>query len=157
MERDMPWVAIRPVVNAIRVLERMVPEGALLFDHYVHDIMSRPGAGSLMTATLETGSKRSSPGSTPKQLLTGCPVRSSHLIRMARSEPPGSAAALPGISAAARMALSRWPFSMGIFARPYRAINAARSRGGIQDLIDIETARVVADTVANLHDSLGSG
>jgi hypothetical protein len=34
---------------------------------------------------------------------------------------------------------------------------AARSRGGIQDLIDIETARAVADTVAGLHDSLEAG
>ncbi|WP_210435288.1 hypothetical protein [Saccharopolyspora sp. ASAGF58] len=34
---------------------------------------------------------------------------------------------------------------------------AARSRGGIQDLIDIETARAVADTVADLHDDLEAG
>ena len=26
-EREVPWVAITPVVNAIRVLERMVPAG----------------------------------------------------------------------------------------------------------------------------------
>jgi hypothetical protein len=52
VERDVPWVAIRPVVNAIRVLERMAPEGALLFDHDIHDTMSRPGSGSLKTATL---------------------------------------------------------------------------------------------------------
>jgi hypothetical protein len=32
----VPWVA--PVVNAIRVLERMVPQGALLFDHHSHDL-----------------------------------------------------------------------------------------------------------------------
>ncbi|MEU4703809.1 hypothetical protein [Nonomuraea dietziae] len=31
-DRDVPWVAITPVVNAIRVLERMVPPGGLLFD-----------------------------------------------------------------------------------------------------------------------------
>ncbi|MGW4101655.1 hypothetical protein [Streptomyces sp. NPDC004976] len=29
-ERAVPWVAITPVVNAIRVLERIVPEGELL-------------------------------------------------------------------------------------------------------------------------------
>ena len=34
---------------------------------------------------------------------------------------------------------------------------AARSRGGIQDLIDIETARAVADTIAELHDDLEAG
>jgi hypothetical protein len=34
---------------------------------------------------------------------------------------------------------------------------AARSRDGIHDLIDLETARAVADTVADLHDHLGNG
>src|SRR5450756_2022336 len=33
----------------------------------------------------------------------------------------------------------------------------ARSRDGIHDLIDLETARAVADTVASLHDDLESG
>ncbi|MFF2167637.1 integrase [Streptomyces sp. NPDC058175] len=47
-ERDVPWVAIAPVVQAIRVLERMVPDGALLFDGVVHDMAFRKsGAGSL--------------------------------------------------------------------------------------------------------------
>jgi DNA-binding MarR family transcriptional regulator len=47
-ERTVPWVAITPVVNAIRVLERMVPDGHLLFDHHAHDLAStRPGTGSL--------------------------------------------------------------------------------------------------------------
>ena len=30
-QRDVPWVAITPVVHAIRVLERIVPDGELLF------------------------------------------------------------------------------------------------------------------------------
>ena len=52
VERDVPWVAIRPVVNAIRALERTVPEGALLFDHDVHDRLSRPGTGSLKLSAM---------------------------------------------------------------------------------------------------------
>jgi integrase len=52
-ERGVPWVAITPVVNAIRVLEQMVPDGHLLFDHEVHDPVShRPGTGSLKTSSL---------------------------------------------------------------------------------------------------------
>jgi len=52
-ERDVPWVAITPVVNAIRVLERMVPDGHLLFDHHAHDLpSSRPGTGSLKLTAL---------------------------------------------------------------------------------------------------------
>lgn len=34
----MPWVAIPPVVTAIRVRERLAPEGGLLFDASVHTI-----------------------------------------------------------------------------------------------------------------------
>ncbi|MEU9472344.1 hypothetical protein AB0D78_38290 [Streptomyces avermitilis] len=53
--RDAPWVAIAPVVNAIRVLERMVPPGQLLFDHHAHDLRStRAGTGSLTVHTLGT-------------------------------------------------------------------------------------------------------
>ena len=33
----------------------------------------------------------------------------------------------------------------------------SRSRDGIHDLIDLETARAVADTVAALHDDLENG
>jgi hypothetical protein len=36
-----PWVAIAPVVSAIRVLERIVPEGALLFDGAAHDFNTK--------------------------------------------------------------------------------------------------------------------
>ncbi len=39
--RDVPWVAITPVVNAIRVLERIVDYGALLFDGTSHDFINR--------------------------------------------------------------------------------------------------------------------
>lgn len=34
---------------------------------------------------------------------------------------------------------------------------AARSRDGIHDLLDIETARATADTLAPLHDDLAAG
>ncbi|MFG2582266.1 integrase [Streptomyces malaysiensis] len=51
--RDVPWVAIAPVVNAIRVLERMVPQGQLLFDHHAHDLRgTRPNTGSLTVHSL---------------------------------------------------------------------------------------------------------
>jgi hypothetical protein len=52
-ERDVPWVAIAPVVNAVRVLERMVPDGHLLFDHHAHDLhMKRRDTGSLKMSAL---------------------------------------------------------------------------------------------------------
>lgn len=49
-EREAPWMAITPVVNAIRVLERMVPDGHLLFGHDARD--ERPDTGSLKPAAL---------------------------------------------------------------------------------------------------------
>jgi hypothetical protein len=39
VQRDTPWVAIAPVVRAIRILERMVPDGALLFDTGAQNMM----------------------------------------------------------------------------------------------------------------------
>ena len=51
MDRDVPWVAIAPVVNAIRVLQKMVPTDSLLFDIHAHDPMHEP-------ATLEQSSAR---------------------------------------------------------------------------------------------------
>ncbi|MBV6702754.1 hypothetical protein KV557_37615, partial [Kitasatospora aureofaciens] len=52
-ERALPWVAIAPVVNAIRVLERMVPEGHLLFDSRTHHFATvRPATGSLVAGAM---------------------------------------------------------------------------------------------------------
>jgi hypothetical protein len=51
--RPRSWVAITPVVNAIRVLERMVPDGHLLFGHDSHDARGeRPDTGSLKPSVL---------------------------------------------------------------------------------------------------------
>lgn len=53
IERDVPWVAITPVIRAIRVLERMVPEDALLFDHRVHDPLPTAIASSQPAGTVK--------------------------------------------------------------------------------------------------------
>ncbi|MER7672292.1 hypothetical protein ABTY61_28060 [Kitasatospora sp. NPDC096128] len=42
--RALPWVAITPVVNAIRVLERIVPEGELLLGSSYHYAQERVGS-----------------------------------------------------------------------------------------------------------------
>jgi hypothetical protein len=49
VQRGVPWIAITPVVNAIRVLERLVPDGALLFDATAHNVSEQrsPAAGEL--------------------------------------------------------------------------------------------------------------
>jgi hypothetical protein len=54
MERGVPWIAITPAVNAIRVLERMVPDGALLFDAAAHNMSAQrsPATGAITDSTL---------------------------------------------------------------------------------------------------------
>ncbi|GAA1545868.1 hypothetical protein GCM10009730_63690 [Streptomyces albidochromogenes] len=53
-ERAVPWVAIMPVVNAIRVLERIVPQGELLFSSTHHDVIGqRKHHGALKRGTLD--------------------------------------------------------------------------------------------------------
>ncbi|CAM5310243.1 integrase [Streptomyces abikoensis] len=54
VQREAPWVAIAPVVRAVRVLECMVPEDCLLFDSASHDPQSRSRAGSLGMTTIRT-------------------------------------------------------------------------------------------------------
>lgn len=53
-ERDVPWVAITPAVKAIRVLERIVPEGELLLSSTHHDVISqRNHHGALKRGSLD--------------------------------------------------------------------------------------------------------
>jgi hypothetical protein len=157
VQRDMPWVAIRPVVNAIRVLERMVPEGALLFDHDVHDTMSRAGTGSLKTATLGGRIEAFVAWANAEAVAHGLP---------GAVIPPDPHGAIGTARFRRSLAwhIARRPNGLVALAIQYGHLRtaasgsyAARSRGGIQDLIDIETARAVADTVADLHDDLAAG
>lgn len=157
VERDVPWVAIRPVVNAIRVLERMVPDGALLFDHDVHDTMSRPGSGSLKTATLGGrieafigwANAEAAAHGVPSEVIPPDPNGAIGTARFRRSLAWHVARRPNGLVALA--------IQYGHLRTAVAGSYAARSWGGIQDLIDIETARAVADTVADLYDDLGTG
>lgn len=157
VERDVPWVAIRPVVNAIRVLERMVPEGALLFDHDVHDTMSRPGTGSLKTPTL---------GGRIEAFIAWANTQAATHGLLGEAIPPDPNGAIGTARFRRSLAwhVARRPNGLVALAIQYGHLRtavagsyAARSRGGIQDLIDIETARAVADTVADLHDLEAGG
>jgi hypothetical protein len=157
VERDVPWVAIRPVVNAIRVLERIVPEGALLFDHDVHDTMSRPGTGSLKTVTL---------GGRIEAFIAWANAQAATHGLLGEAIPPDPNGAIGTARFRRSLAwhVARRPNGLVALAIQYGHLRtavagnyAARSRGGIQDLIDVEIARAVADTVADLHDDLEAG
>ncbi|WP_329564352.1 integrase (plasmid) [Streptomyces uncialis] len=159
VERDVPWVAITPVVNAIRVLERIVPDGHLLFDHHAHDLRAtRPGSGSLthhtITSRIEDFIAWANTEATAHEL-------SSEII------PPD----LHGTIGTGRFRrslawhIARRPGGLVALALQYGHLRtalvsegyASRSRDGIHELIDMETVRAVVDTVADLHDDLESG
>ncbi|MBK6015521.1 integrase [Streptomyces sp. MBT53] len=158
-EREVPWVAITPVVNAIRVLERMVPDGTLLFDHNAHvQHQSRADTGSLKTS--------------------GLVERIEHFVTWAniealRHELPGEFIAPDPAGAIGTRRfrrslawhIARRPGGLVALAIQYGHLRttfvsegyASRSRDGIHDLIDVETVRAVSDTVAELHDDLEAG
>ena len=158
-ERDVPWVAIAPVVNAVRVLERMVPDGHLLFDHHAHDLhMKRPGTGSLKMSALR---ERIGDFVT----WAGHEAASHCLTGEAIPADPHGNIGLARFRRSLAWHIARRPNGLVALAIQYGHLRptfvsegyAARSRSGIHDLIDIETARAVADTVAGLHDDLENG
>ncbi|MFE2729050.1 hypothetical protein [Kitasatospora sp. NPDC059327] len=158
-ERDTPWVAIAPVVRAVRVLERMVPHHALLFDRRAHDPLAGPAeTGSSIrasaiglrirdfTAWANTEQIRHHPGGAlippdPHGPVTSVRLRRTLAWHIARR--PGGLVALA--------------IQYGHLRTLVSAGYASRSRGGLHDLLDIETARAVAGTAARLHDDLTSG
>ncbi|WP_280328979.1 integrase [Nocardia wallacei] len=157
-ERDVPWVAITPVVNAIRVLERMVPDGHLLFDHNAHDVHRRSlGAGALKHATLKSrvedfvawANSEAAQHHLPHEIIPDDPHGAIGTARFRRSLAWHIARRPNGLVALA----IQYGHMRTLVAGAY----ASRARGGIHHLLDIETARAVADTVADLHAELATG
>ncbi|WP_199923047.1 hypothetical protein [Streptomyces sp. NRRL B-24484] len=157
-ERALPWVAIAPVVNAIRVLERMVPDGHLLFDSRTHHFTSpRPATGSLTASSMvrriedfitwanaeaaRHGLAREAIPPDPHGRVAGARFRRTLAWHIARR--PGGLVALAIQYGHLRTAIS--------------AGHASRSRDGIHTLLDIETVRAVGDTATNLHQHLEYG
>ncbi|MFI0424042.1 hypothetical protein [Spongiactinospora sp. 9N601] len=158
MEREAPWVAIAPVVNAIRVLERMVPDGCLLFDHHAHDLrFGRAGTGSLKPVVLNNRIEDFISWANTEATARGLNDQ------FIPPDPHGNI----GISRFRRSLawhIARRPNGLVALAIQYGHLRtlvsegyASRSRGGIHELIDLETVRAVADTVADLRDGIQAG
>jgi hypothetical protein len=160
-DRDVPWVAITPVVNAIRVLERMVPPGGLLFDKAAHDVAGRRrSTGSLkldtmrdrVEAFIDWANAEANAHDVPAEAIAPDPHGAIGTARFRRSlawhiaRRPGGLVALAIQYGHLRAAFSAVTDEYG-----------SRSRNGIHDLIDIETARAVADTVVGLGAHLADG
>jgi len=160
-EREVPWVAITPVVNAIRVLECMVPDGHLLFDHHAHDLpASRPGTGSLKLTALRDriedfaawANREAASHGLAGETIPDDPHGNIGTMRFRRSLAWHIARRPNGLVALA-IQYGHMRTAFGATSEGY----GSRSRDGIHDLIDLETARAVADTVATLHDDLENG
>jgi hypothetical protein len=160
-EREVPWVAIAPVVNAIRVLERIVPHGQLLFDCRIHDpYVSKGRTGSLKTDALNRrieafvawANQEARTHGLAAEVIPDDPHGRIRLSRFRRSLAWHIARKPNGLVALA-IQYGHMRTNLSCASEGY----GARSRDGIHDLIDLETARAVADTVANLHDNLENG
>jgi integrase len=161
--REVPWVAIAPVVCAIRQLERMVPDGALLFDSKVHDHVSRPRAGGALktsamhariadfTAWANTEARRHGlDGETipPDPLGPVTPSRLRRTLAWHIARRPGGLVAL---------AIQYGHLRTGLTPLEVTGGYASRARGGIHELIDIETVLATAQTAAALREAFDSG
>jgi integrase len=158
MLREMPWVAIAPVVSAIRVLEQIVPEGALLFDAHAHDfILRRKFTGSITHGTLSERIER---------FATWASDQAKRLERPHEIVPadPHGAIGTERFRRTLAWHIARRPGGLVALAIQYghmrtvvSAAYASRSREGIHDLLDIETARATVDTLVTLNADLSEG
>ncbi|MFE9394762.1 integrase [Streptomyces flavidovirens] len=159
LPRAVPWVAIPPVVTAIRVLERMVPPGALLFDTHSHQFLAhrKSAKGTLTLYALRDR---------VEDFAAWASELAERLDRPHEAVPPDPG----GLIGTARFRrtlawhIARRPGGLVALAIQYGHMRtavsagyASRSRDGIHTLLDIETARVTAETLTTLHDDLESG
>jgi hypothetical protein len=160
-ERAVPWVAIRPVVNAIRVLERVVPEGELLFSSIHHDTDNRQQQGSLTLAgiadriaafvawinqeTLAQGLPEQTVPNDPHGPISPSRWRRTLAWHIARR--PGGLVAL---------AIQYGHMRTFLDARTSHSYGA-RGRRGMHGILDMETVLATANTAARLRDATAAG
>jgi hypothetical protein len=158
-QRDVPWVAIRPVVNAIRVLEQMVPHEALLFDNQIHDIHRKStNTGAILGASMRTriadfidwANREADRHNLAAEAIAPDPNPTIGVSRFRRTLAWHIARRPNGHIA---LAIQYGHMRSTMVTERY----AGRGRDGIHHLIDVETARAVADTIADLQDDLDNG
>lgn len=161
-ERDVPWVAITPVVQAIRVLERMVPEGELLFSATHHDVVAqRKHHGALKGQSLDyrveqligwINAETAAQG-LPHQQIPDDRFGNIGLGRLRRTlawhiaRKPGGLVAL---------AIQYGHMRTVLDARTASGYGN-RARRGFHGELDVETALAAADTAARLRDATAAG
>ncbi|MFE9501289.1 integrase [Streptomyces anthocyanicus] len=157
--RDVPWVAIAPVVSAIRVLERIVPAGELLFGSQFHQF---GGFGQRTKVALRAETLRER----VEHFVNWASKLAHDLDRPHEAIPPDPHGAIGTARFRRTLAwhIARRPGGLIALAIQYGHMRtavsagyASRSREGIHDLLDIETARATAGTLATLAADRAAG
>ncbi|MGW0917134.1 integrase, partial [Streptomyces sp. NPDC002784] len=157
--REAPWVAIPPVARAIRVLEHIVPDGALLFDSATH-CDGRVGRFSTGSLGLKTMRGRI------EDFVAFANGTATTLGRQAEAIPPDPYGSVGTARFRRTLAwhIARRPGGLVALAIQYGHLRtamsgayASRSRDGIHDLLDVESARATLDTLTALQDDLAHG
>ncbi|MFD0328232.1 hypothetical protein ACFQZC_08425 [Streptacidiphilus monticola] len=160
-EREIPWVAITPVVHAIRVLERMVPDGELLFSARHQNYTGRTGAGSLKLDALRNRIDAFAFWATCEAIRHG-------LHEQVVPEDPHGAIGTARFRRTLAWHIARRPGGLVALAIQYGHVRTmldtrtsngygARSHRGIHSILDVETALAAADTAADLRDRIQAG
>lgn len=155
----IPWVAVTPVVNGVRVMERLSQGSRLLFDAMVEDRRS-----------VEARTGRSLSPVTIHNRIKAFVEWVNHYARSRGREAetiPADAHGAISISRFRRTLawhIARRPGGLIALAVQYGHLRtlisegyAARSRNGIHELLDFETARSVAQDLTDVHEALDNG
>jgi integrase len=157
--REAPWVAIPPAVTAIRVLERFTPEG-LLFNTDRHSTRHAPhrtdGERAVTCASMgyrierfvDWANEQAQALDRPHEQIPADPHGPIGTRRFRRSLAWHIARRPGGLIALA--------IQYGHLRTAISGNYASRSRDGVHDLLDIETARATADTLTDLNDALAA-
>ncbi|MGW0770277.1 integrase [Streptomyces sp. NPDC002676] len=161
-EREVPWVAIAPVVHAIRVLERMVPDGELLLSASHHDIPFQRGYNGVLKNTalndridkfVDWVNREAKTQGLSDQIIPQDPHGAIGMSRFRRTLAWHIARRPGGLVA---LAIQYGHMRTVLDARTSSGYGS-RSRGGIHSVLDVETALAAADTAARLSDRLAAG
>ncbi|HEX8006500.1 MAG TPA: hypothetical protein VF482_08735, partial [Trebonia sp.] len=152
-EREVPWVAIDPVVRAVRVLESVVPAGELLLSATHHNFaFGRRYTGALKADTLNTriedfiawANREAASHGIPDQAIPADPCGPVVISRLRRTLAWHVARRPGGLIA---LAIQYGHMRTVLDARTSSGY-ASRSRDGIHSVLDVETALAAADTAA---------
>ncbi|MFI8834849.1 integrase [Streptomyces afghaniensis] len=162
VEREVPWVAIAPVVRSIRILERIVPEGELLFSAAHHDFQGvKAHQGALKNGTLNRrigsfvawANREAVAQGLPEQAIPQDPHGELGMARFRRTLAWHIARRPGGLIA---LAIQYGHMRTVLDARTSTGYGAL-GRRGIHGVLDVETALAAADTAARLRDRMAAG